>query len=418
MNKKIKTKGEIQMKTVLIMGVGAQGSTIAKRLDEEEIVAEIRCADYDKKAAHEVAGQLKKAKALIVDASSFDDIVKAAEGVDLIVNGLAPDFNMKVMDAALKVGSGYQDLASGPVNDIAFIDAVKRILGRSQEFEARGLTALINTGSAPGVANIIVRDSVDLLDSCDSIEMLVYDGIWSKQFIPFWWSPKTAFGDMAAEPIRFENGEFRRTKPFDNPTMEDFRGVGKRRMVDHEHEEPVTMGLLADKVLKGVKNVTFRYGGPGLDLAESLYKMGLLSEEAIKVKGVNVVPMDVISALTPPAPKYPEEIKQVIDNGMELEEGAFVVRVNGWKDGKFLEIENYVYAPGLTESFALAQITHESYFTGQSAFLFTKMLLNGIVKKSGLFPPEMLDQEERNYFLREAEKLKITVDRTVKTRLF
>ena len=406
------------MKKILIMGVGAQGSTIAKRLDEEEMVTEVRCADYDDQAVREITGQLKKAKGIIVNANNSDEIVKAAEGVDLIVNGLAPDFNMKVMDAALEVGASYQDMASGPVNDIAFVDAVKRILDRSQEFEARDLTALINTGSAPGFANVVVRDSVDLLDSCDSIEILVYDGIWSKQFIPFWWSPQTAFGDMAAEPIRFNNGEFRRTKPFDNPTMENFRGVGERRMVDHEHEEPVTMGLLADKALKSVKNVTFRYGGPGLELAESLYKMGLLSEQTIKVKGVDVVPMEVISALTPPAPKYPEEIKQVIDNGMELEEGAFVVRVNGWRDGKHLEIENYVYAPGLTESFALAQITHESYFTGQSAYLFTKMLLNGIIKKSGLFPPEMLEQEERNYFLSEAQKLKITVDRTVKTRLF
>jgi saccharopine dehydrogenase (NAD+, L-lysine forming) len=406
------------MKKVLIMGVGAQGSTIAKRLNEEEIVKEVRCADYDEKAVSEITGQHKKAKGLIVNANNPDEIIKAAEGVDLIVNGLAPDFNMKVMDAALEVGANYQDMASGPVNDIAFVDAVKRILDRSQEFEVRGLTALINTGSAPGFANVVVRDSVDLLDSCDSIEILVYDGIWSKQFIPFWWSPKTAFGDMAAEPIRFENGKFRRTKPFDNATMENFRGVGERRMVDHEHEEPVTMGLLADKALKSVKNVTFRYGGPGLELAENLYKMGLLSEQVIKVKGVDVVPMDVIAALTPPAPKYPEEIKQVIDNGMELEEGAFVVRVSGWRDGKQLEIENYVYAPGLTESFALAQITHESYFTGQSAYLFTKMLLNGIVKKSGLFPPEMLEQEERNYFLSEAQKLKITVDRTVKTRLF
>jgi len=39
-------------------------------------------------------------------------------------------------------------------------------------------------------------------------------------------------------------------------------------MVDHEHDEPVTMGLLADEVLKGVKNVDFKYGGCGVELSE------------------------------------------------------------------------------------------------------------------------------------------------------
>ena len=46
------------------------------------------------------------------------------------------------------------------------------------------------------------------------------------------------------------------------------------------------------------------------------------------------------------------------------------------------------------------------------------MLVNGVVIRSGVFPPEMLETEEKNYFLREAETLKITVDRTVTTRLF
>ena len=406
------------MKKVLVLGVGAQGSTIAKRLDEEAVVSELRCADMDPKATGELESILKKAKGYQVDARSLEKIVEAAQGVDLIVNGLAPDFNMKVMDAALEAGCNYQDMATGPVSDIGFVEAVKRCLDRSPEFEKKGLTALINTGSAPGCANVVTRDSTDLLDECESIEILVYDGIWSNQFIPFWWSPKTAFGDMAARPIRFQNGEFVRTKPFDNPSMEYFEGLGKRRMVDHEHEEPVTMGLLAKKVLKNVKNVNFRYGGPAVDLAESLYKMGLLSEESLKINGQNIVPMDVVSFLTPPAPKYPEEIQKVLDGGMELEEGAFVVRVTGKKKGRNTVIESYVNAPGLNDSFSKAGITHESYFTGQSAFLFTKMLVNDKIERKGVFPPEVLEKTERDYYFHEAAKLDITVDQIIKTRLF
>ncbi len=76
------------------MGCGAQGSTIAKRLDEEPSVEQIVCADYDRKAVEELEKALKKAKAVVVDATSVDSIVKAGEGCELIVNGLAPEFNM------------------------------------------------------------------------------------------------------------------------------------------------------------------------------------------------------------------------------------------------------------------------------------------------------------------------------------
>lgn len=398
------------MKKVMVLGVGAQGSTIAKRLNEESVIEEVVCADYDEKAVKELENTLLKATGVVVNARNVDEIERAAEGCELIVNGLAPDFNMNVMDAALKAGANYQDMASGPVSDLGFVKAVQRVLGRSDEFEKAGLTALVNTGSAPGFANVLTREAVDMLDTCDSIEISVYDGIWSKKFIPFWWSPQTAFGDMAAQPITYKDGEFVRSKPFNNPGMEDFMGLGKRKMVDHEHEEPVTMGLLAEKVLKGVKYVNFRYGGPGLDLAEYFYKMGLLSEEPVNVNGTMVVPMELVSTLTPPAPKYPEEIQAVLDEGMISEEGAFLVRVAGKRGGKNLTIDSYVNAPGLTESFQRARITHESYMTGQAAFLFTKMFIRGKIAASGVFPPEVLGAEERAFYLREAAKLGITVD--------
>jgi len=406
------------MRKIMVMGAGAQGSTIAKRMQEEAGIDEIVCADYDPRAAQELEKTLSKAKAVRVDANNLADIVKAAEGCELIVNGLPPEFNMRVMDAALEVNACYQDLASGPVENEEFIPAVERQLGRDQQFKDAGLAALTNTGSAPGVANIVTREAVDKFDSVDSIEIHVYDGIWSKRFIPFWWSPDTAFGDMAAEPVVFENGKFKHVPPFNDPEWVDFRGLGKRLMFDHEHEEPVTMGLLADQHLKGVKNVRFRYGGPACELAKSLYDMGLLSKKPVEVDGSQIIPMHLISKLTPPAPKYEQEIKEVIDEGMQLEEGAFLVRVDGQKNGAPLRIDSYVNAPGLQESFAKAGITHESYYTGQGAALFTKMFVNGKVDLKGVFPPEAFGAEARAYYLREAAKLDITVDEIAQRRIY
>ena len=146
--------------------------------------------------------------------------------------------------------------------------------------------------------------------------------------------------------------------------------------------------------------------------------MGLLSEDKLDVKGQEIVPMDIISRLTPPAPKYADEIQAVLDEGMVSEDGVFLVRVTGKKDGKTVTVDLYCYAPGLTDSFERAGITHESYFTGQAAFLFTKMFVNDVVTTKGCFPPECLGDKERDYYLSEAAKLDLLVDEIIETRLY
>ena len=334
-------------KTVIVMGTGAQGGIIAMRLNEEPNVEKIICADYDLDAARRYEKMLAKAVAVQVDARMTDEIIAASKGAALIVNGLPPDFNLAVMEAALTNGMHYQDMASGPVADIDFVGAVKRQLAMDQKFKSAGLSALINTGSAPGLVNVIARNAADKLDDLESIDIYVYDGIWTNRFIPFWWSPETAFGDMAAEPIKYENGEYKRVPPFNNPEMIVFKGLGPRRMVDHEHEEPVTFGLF----FKGLKRANFKYGGPACNLAESFYKMGLLGTEPVDVKGTKIVPLDLVCQLTPPAPSDPETIKEALSEGMALEEGASLIRVRGRKKGKPVCLDNYINAPGLTESF-------------------------------------------------------------------
>ena len=399
----------------MIMGVGAQGSTIAKRLNEEENVSQIICADYDVKAADELGKTLDKATAVQVNAHDVKEIVKAADNADIIVNGLPIQFNLKVMEAALELGACYQDLCMTYIDGKTSQQATRFIFDeQDKKFKEKGVLAMTNTGSAPGLVNVIVRESAEMMDSCERIEMNVYEGVWSKKFIPFWWSPEVAFEDMAETPTRFENGEFVQTRPFANPVMMAFKGIDKSiRMVDHAHEEPITMGINADSCLKGAKNILFRYGGPHVELSQALYNMGFLSSEEKEHNGMKYIPFDLTIANAPPAPKYQEEIKEIIDAGLISEEGAFQVLVEGKKDGKPVRITSYVNAPGLIEAFEKSGLTHESYLTGQSAFIFTKMLVNDVIQQKGAIAPEVLNAAERKYFFNEARKLDITIDHII-----
>jgi len=410
-------------KKILVLGVGAQGSTVAQRLDDEPNVAEIICADYDEKAVNNLVKILKKARGVKVDATKKDEIVKIAKGVDLIVNALPLYMGKQVLDAALEVKANYQDFSS-PTNIIEdaestsdWIDGIKIMYtDYDKKFAEIGKTALTATGSAPGLICVVARRAVRELDSCDTINMLVYEGGEAKRFLPFWWSPADALADMSEVGMAFIDGKIVETEAFGLPVSRKFPEMDGKEviMVEHHHDEPVHMGINAEKYFKGAKNIYFKYGGVGMNFARPLYRAGLLSQEDVLIDGEEVCPFDVILAHIPPAPKYREEIKEIIEEGLVADEGAFVVEAYGKKNGKDVMVDAHISAPGLLEAFERAGLTGEMYLTGQSGFAFTKMFVDDQFTQHGLFSSDMLTEEQNDYYLNLVAKFDITLDLEVK----
>ena len=411
------------MKKILVLGTGAQGSTVAQRLDEEPNVEKIICADYDAKAVDELVSMLKKGEGIQVDASKKENIVKAAQGVDLIVNALPLDYGRNVLDAAIEVRSDYQDFAAceniahcdDPENE--WVEGIKIMFSEyGRRFEEIGRTAVIGTGSAPGLICVAARKTVRDLDICDTINMMVYEGVEAKRFLPYWWSPLVALSDMSENAYAFENGKIIRTTPFSRPYTRRFEEMDDQEvtMVEHAHDEPVYMGLNSKKFFKGVKNVYFKYGGVGIDFARPLYRAGLLSHKEEDIKGRKVVPFDVILAHTPPAPKYHEEVKEIIEEGLISDTGAMVIEAIGRKDGKDIMAETHVYAPGLEDSFSRSGLSAEMYITGQGGFLFSKLFANDKFTQHGLISSDMLTDEQVDYYLKCAAEMDITLDTRIR----
>ena len=50
--------------------------------------------------------------------------------------------------------------------------------------------------------------------------------------------------------------------------------------------------------------------------------------------------------------------------------------------------------------------------------MFTKLFVNDKISAKGVFPPEVLDTDAREYYLKEAAGLGITVDEIVEIRLY
>ncbi|MCI5593379.1 MAG: saccharopine dehydrogenase NADP-binding domain-containing protein [Clostridiales bacterium] len=405
---------------ILVLGTGAQGTTVAKRLDEEPGVSSIICADYNTEAVNELTGILTKAKGMKCDAYNVDEIINCAQGVDLIVNALPLEFGKNVLDAALAVKANYQDFSSTTAFDedvnIGWIRGMKyQFEVYSPKFEEIGRLAIIGTGSAPGVICCATRDAMKYLDTCDTIYNFVWEGVKANRFQPFWWSPETAIQDMSEPAYTYENGELFVRPPFEDPVKRKYDYMDHEvTFLNHCHDEPVQYALNADKYFKGCKNAYFKYAGTGMDFAEPLYRAGLFDHEEREIKSRKVVPFDVIVESIPKPPKFEEEIREIIEEGMEADDGCMVVEAYGKKDGKDILVENHVFAPGIVEAFERAKMTGEMYLTGQGGYLFSKMFINGDFDQYGLISSDMLSFEQVDRYFEYAAELGIRLETTVK----
>ena len=406
----------MKLKKVLVLGVGAQGSAAAKKLDSEPNVEEIICADIDAVAVENLVKNLTKARGTTVDAHDKNSIVKAAEGVDLILNGLPLECTQNVLEAALEVKAHYQDYAATTALHEDWVESIRmqyEVYG--PKFEAIGKLALVGTGSAPGLICAATRDAMRYLDSCETIYNIVWEGVEAKRFLPFWWSPVTALHDMSEKGYAFEDGKLVRLEAFDHPITRQYEGMEKEiTFVEHCHDEPIHYSFNAEKYFKGAKNAYFKYAGPGVDFSKPLYRAGLLSHQKELVGDVEVAPFDLVLKHLPPAPKFREEIQEILDEGLISDTGCMVIEAYGKKDGKDVLVETHVNAPGLVESFELAGITAEMYLTGQGGFLFSKLFLNDQFDQRGLISSDMLSMEQVDTYFEYAKELGITLETTVK----
>lgn len=403
------------MKKILVLGVGAQGSAAARKLDQEPNVGEIICADMDQNAVDGIVSVLQKARGVKVDAHNKDSIVKAAQGVDLILNGLPLECTKNVLDAALEVRAHYQDYAATTALHEDWVESVRiqyDVYG--PKFAAIGKLALVGTGSAPGLICVATRDAVRYLDSCETIYNFVWEGVEAKRFLPFWWSPVTALHDMSQPAYAFENGKLIRTPAFGLPVRRQFEeSTSEIEFIEHCHDEPIHYSFNAEKFLKGAKNAYFKYAGVGMNFAAPLYRAGLLSHEKERVGDALVAPFDLVLKHIPHAPKFKEEIAEIIEEGLVLDSGCMVIEAYGIKDGKRVKVETHVQAPGFVDSFEKAGITAEMYLTGQGGFLFSKLFVNDQFDQVGLISSDMLSMEQVDTYFGYAKELGITLSTKV-----
>jgi saccharopine dehydrogenase-like NADP-dependent oxidoreductase len=393
--------------SVVVVGCGAQGKVISTYLSRSREVAKILLGDMnvDMCQLHANRVRSQKLSAHALDAGNVDAVAKLAEGADIIVNAVPPKFNLRLMDAALKSGTDYVDLAFGPP-----YDTFEKQMRKDVSFKEKKLTALTSTGSSPGIVNVIAAHAADELDTVQSIRLRIGDVMHSEEPISTW-SPDTMLGDMAEEPIVFENGEYKRVPPFSGEEVFNFpQPVGPQPTFMHVHEEAITLPRF---IGKGIRYLDIKLGTPDMPLIKSLVELGFCSSDPIEVDGIKVIPRHLLLRLFPPTPT-PEEIEKKLASGVISDaHQTYVVEIVGGKGSSTVTYTYTVTAPSLRQvQETMPGATHESYLTGTSAAVFTEMLGEGRISTKGVIAPECLDREAREEYLTRIAKLSVKVGLT------
>jgi saccharopine dehydrogenase (NAD+, L-lysine-forming) len=372
---------------ISVIGAGAQGSAIALVLSKNPEVSKIVSADIDLKVARKAAEKTRsdKVSAERVDASKVDDLLRVVKGSDTVVNATS-GFNLNMMDAALKSGANYVDLASMEGGTLE--DAIQKQLAFDDKFKDAGLTAVMCMGG-PFTTNVAVRYAADRLDRVDEIRLRFgWTGDESEEFIPTWapmWSPEAALTEWIPPAAIYENGKWKKVPPFSG--VEDYpfpEPLGPATVCLIDYDPTYTL----PRFIKGVKYVDYKITPDRM--AGALIKIGLGSDKPIDVKGVKVAPRDVLLAITPPAT---ETFAMIAPEFLRSEKefyGCSLAELKGEKAGE--KITHTVYKIfNYNEDFEKWGIVNAD--VAVPAALTATMLAKGEVKIKGVVPPEGLEPE-------------------------
>ncbi|RLI46617.1 hypothetical protein DRO69_02695, partial [Candidatus Bathyarchaeota archaeon] len=206
------------MKVLVLGGYGAVGTTICGDLAKSPPISEVICAGRNIDKAKQLVQKLKSDKVTPrkVDASNPDEVMKALEGVDIVISTAIPKYNLAVMKAALKKGAHYIDNA--------VYATVDEKLALDEAFKDAGLTGLLNLGEDPGLANIFTRYAADRMDRVNEIRIRDGETCESKDYkFMATFSPEVFLGgEIFLKPLIFENGEFKKLPPFSGEEVYNF----------------------------------------------------------------------------------------------------------------------------------------------------------------------------------------------------
>jgi saccharopine dehydrogenase (NAD+, L-lysine-forming) len=370
---------------IFVLGTGATGSYLAHLLTRQG--HQVTCGDRDLERARRFLGKKSTIPVVQVNARNLWGIVRAAKGSQLLVNASASVFNEIVLRAALRIRAHYTDLSAHMTRNPFKAEQLRF----DERFRDKNRVAVITTGAAPGLTDLLVARAAALMDVTDAVYIRLYESIESDDPISQW-SPEVSFDEAISLPRVVRDGRFKYGKRFSEP--EKFRflpPIGETTVVLAAQDE---VGIVP-YFLK-LKEMDVKIGGNEIDRLRRWYRQGKLS----KSRGM-------VASRFPKTPS-PRQVARMIRQG-KLQNARFAaaVIVRGTKQDQQIEVRYDATFPSLYQirlrGLALSPI---SYATAHMAALFIKQFPRD---SAGVFPPGAIPLENRQAILKDLKSRGIAV---------
>ncbi len=203
---------------------------------------------------------------------------------------------MRIFEACLNARIPYIDLGG------LGVFTVKQLEWR-ERFRKAGVTAVISTGSDPGMSNVICRAVADDLDEIDKINLY-----WAAEAVgpenpvlvpPY--SISTVLAEYAHPNTQFYDGKHVTCPPLSGfETLDLPEPWGRCTFMHTAHSEQLTVPLAEGIAEKGIKEFTWKLHLPHREHEAwiGLIKAGFGDfDEPVMVGNVSVKPLDVLNAV-------------------------------------------------------------------------------------------------------------------------
>lgn len=286
------------------------------------------------------------------------------DGADVVLGALPSVLGLRAAEQVIRAGKRYVDI-SFLAEDPRALDVLAR---------EHGAVVVYDCGVAPGMSNLLAGVAAHRMTGCERIDILV-GGLPVARHAPYEYKAPFAPYDVLEEytrPARIvEHGRTVVKEALSEPEAVDFPGIGTLEAFN-------TDGLrsLVDLPVPNLRERTMRYPGH-VALMKAFRATGLFSKEPVRVRGQEVVPLDLTAALL--FPKWTFE---------EGEADLTVMRVvaDGAVDGRRVRWtwdldDRYDPQTGLRSM---------SRTTAFPATIVAGLLLEGRFSTPGVHPPEAL----------------------------
>jgi len=377
---------------IFVLGAGSTGSLLAQLLVRQGHT--VWCGDRDPARARRFLGKKSEIEVRETNARNLWSIVRAARGCNLIINASPAVYNEIILRAALRLRVHYLDLNSH-LTRYPFKPEQFRF---HKKFVAKNRAALICTGAAPGLTNLLAKRGSELLDKVESIQFRLYESTESKDPISTW-SPDVAFEAAISRPRVYRNGRFKMAKRFGEP--EKFRfppPLGETTVYLAAQDEVCMVPYVIP-----LRDADAKIGGNDFERLRRWYRQGRLNRS-----------QGLVRKRFPKTPT-PRQVAALIRRGV-LENARFAaaVLVRGVKDEQPLLVRWDASFPTLYQIRRRGLVsTPISYATAHLAALFIKHFPRD---SAGVFGPATLPTEVRRAILSEARSRDVRVSLKI-TRL-